>query len=353
MNNPGSGLESSFGGSSNINFSTVEGTAQDRWAVILAGGDGSRLLPLTRKIAGDERPKQFCRIIGGSSLLDETRRRVALALSPRKTMFVLTQKHECFYDDALAGVPRRNLIIQPRNTGTAPAILYSLMRLATENPNASVAFFPSDHYFSDDRAFMNEVEFAFDVASRQPDLVILLGIEPESPDEDYGWIEPDSPVSTSKTPNFWRVRRFWEKPSPALARELMRRGCLWNSFVMVGTVSAFLKMIRCAAPEFYTRFAAVKSKLGTPEEEGSIRTLYAELPDSNFSQEVLTLSAKNLAVMPFSGSKWSDLGSPHRVFSTLSDLGAASLMKREPARHLMKLPERFYEQSKTTGSQIV
>lgn len=332
--------ESLFPVLSEVNFSTRPNRAE-RWAMILAGGDGTRLLSLTRKIAGDDRPKQFCPIIGARTLLDETRRRSALVLSPFKTMFVLTRKHERYYNEALAGVPRGNLIVQPRNAGTAPAILYSLLRLEKINPQASVVFFPSDHYFSDDRAFMSEVEFALDAADRDRNLVILLGIEPETADEEYGWIEPEPQISNNKDFNLRRVRRFWEKPSPALARELMMRGCLWNSFVMVGAVSAFLRMIRRAAGELYEKFAAVKSKLFTPVEENAILSLYAALPDSNFSREVLTARATDLTVIPVSGSKWSDLGSPHRVFSTLSDLGSTSLMRREPGRELMKLPEVY------------
>lgn len=109
---------------------------QDRWAVILAGGDGSRLLPLTRKITGDERPKQFCSFLGTGTLLDETRRRVELGFPPINTMFSLTEKHEFYYDNLLRDVPPRNLVIQPQNIGTAPAILYSLLRLEKINPAA-------------------------------------------------------------------------------------------------------------------------------------------------------------------------------------------------------------------------
>lgn len=290
---------------------------QDRWAVILAGGDGSRLLPLTRKINGDERPKQFCSFLGTGTLLDETRRRVELGFPPVKTVFVLTKKHEPYFSDALADVSPQNLVIQPKNIGTAPAILYSLMRLEQINPAASAAFFPSDHYFSDNSIFISYVEIAFDAVRLRPDSVILLGIEPESPDEEYGWIEPEK----GTTQNLWNVRRFWEKPAPALARELLGRGCLWNSFVMMGRVSAFLKMIQSAAPELYGKFAAVKSKLNTSEEETAVRTLYENLPESNFSKEVLTARAKDLAVIPVTGSKWSDLGSPRRVLSTFSEIG--------------------------------
>jgi mannose-1-phosphate guanylyltransferase len=352
MNNLNNGQKSSFAVSPKMSFSTCI-SGEDRWAIILAGGDGSRLLSLTRKIAGDDRPKQFCPIINGKTLLDETRRCVALALSPEKTMFVLTQKHEPYYKDALDGVPPANLIVQPKNAGTTSAILYSLLCLEQINPQASAAFFPSDHYFSDDRVFMSEVEFAFAAASQQPDSIILLGIEPESPDEEYGWIEPEPETSINKTFNYRRVRRFWEKPSPVLARELMERGCLWNSFVMVGAVSAYLKMIRLATSKLYTKFAAIKSNLSTPAEKYAVQALYADLPDSNFSREVLQTRATDLTVVPVGGSKWSDLGSPHRVFSTLSDLGSTSLIKREPTANLMKLPEGFYERARISGSEAV
>jgi mannose-1-phosphate guanylyltransferase len=311
------------------------------------------LLPLTRKIAGDDRPKQFCPIINGSTLLDETRRRVALGLSPRKTMFVLTQKHESHYNDALADVPRTNLIEQPRNAGTAPAILYSLLRLERTDPTAAVAFFPSDHYFSDNNAFMSEVAFAFDAVTRDRDSIVLLGIEPEGPDEEYGWIEPNLEDSIDKGTNLWRVQRFWEKPSQALARELMARGCLWNSFVMVGRVAAFLRMIRNAANELYTKFVAVRSELSTPNEKYAMDAIYLNLRDSNFSREVLQARPKDLAVIPVRGSKWSDLGSPRRVFSTLSHLDSASLIKTGPGAHLAKSREGHYERARVRSSEVV
>src|SRR5689334_13998469 len=117
-----------------------------RWGVILAGGDGKRLLPLTTRIAGDNRPKQFCAIMDGETLLAHTRSRVKRMVRPRHTLLVVTETHERFYSDQLNDVPSSSLLVQPCNRGTTPAILYSLFRLRESDPSAVVGFFPSDHY---------------------------------------------------------------------------------------------------------------------------------------------------------------------------------------------------------------
>lgn len=293
----------------------------DRLAVILAGGDGSRLKSLTRMIAGDDRPKQFCPILNNRSLLDETRSRAALRIDPSNTFFSLTQKHEVFYERPLWNVSEQNLIVQPENKGTAPAILYSLMRLARSSPNATVAFFPSDHYFSDDEAFMQHVDSAYKAAELNSDSVVLLGIEPLKPETAYGWIEPTKSLFGDLARSISRVNRFWEKPTAGVANKLMSGGCLWNSFVMVGKVGAFIDMFREHLPEMFRMFSASAQVFGKPQEAAVIRSIYSWIDETNFSSEVLERSAEKLLVMRVGQVGWSDWGEPHRVLGTLTNLG--------------------------------
>ena len=286
-----------------------------RWAVILAGGDGVRLRSLTRELTGDDRPKQFCPVLGRDTLLDQTRRRVARAVSPFRTLLVVTRHHERFYAPVAAALPPHCVVAQPENRGTAPAILYALLRVAALAPAATVAIFPSDHYISDDGVFMAHVEDGFDAVTARPDLVVLLGITPDRPEVEYGWIEPDVPVAGlgELSGALSSVNRFWEKPSAALAETLRARGSLWNSFVMVGRVGTFLGLIGDAVPGLATPFAAVREDIGTPREADAVRALYAGLPATDFSRQVLAARPAQLAVLPVAGVGWNDLGDPRRV----------------------------------------
>lgn len=283
----------------------------------MAGGEGKRLSSLTQRIAGDGRPKQFCAVIGDSSLIEQTRRRVYLSVADERILVVVTRAHERYYGPLLGDMRRQNLVIQPDNRGTTAAILHSLLRLSKWEPDAYAGIFPSNQFVSDEHHFMRRVDRAFEVVRSRPKLTVLLGIAPDSAETAYGWVKPGQPIASAHASVF-DVRHFWEKPSAETAKRLLDDAWLWNSFIMVARLSTLLGMVMLAMPDLYRSFTRVSSSLLTSAEERSVERLYASIDATDFSHDVLSRRPTNLAVLPVHGCEWSDLGEPERVIEVLS-----------------------------------
>lgn len=306
--------------------------ADRRWAVILAGGDGRRLLPLTRTLAGDDRPKQFCNLFGEGTLWEQTAERAAAVALPEHTFSVVTQSHARFYSRR----PPTALLIQPCNKGTAPAIAYSLMCLHRLDPSGVAAFFPSDHHFAESCAFTNYVKQALACAESFPDRVFLLGMAATRPETGYGWIEPGALLAGGKYGPAFGVRRFWEKPPLSAAVQLLRRGWLWNSFVMAGKVSAFLNLMQQAIPRLYDSFQAMDPAVFIPalltkDRERALSDLYDKLPCSSFSSDVLVACPEKIGVLCSSSVEWTDVGDVRRALSVMNRKEGPSSLPVMPA----------------------
>jgi mannose-1-phosphate guanylyltransferase len=244
----------------------------------------------------------------------------------------MNRVHERFYRDQVADVHLSRLLLQPQNRGTAAAILYSLMRVRELDSKGLVAFFPSDHHFVNEEAFVDQIGLAFSLAESHPDMVILLGIVPETPEVSYGWIEPGPRLESPYADSISHVNRFWEKPSKTIASGLMRSGCLWNSFVMVGRVGSFLELTRQTIPRLHNAFESIRQSFLTAKEADILSALYAAIPSSSFSDDVLSMRPNSLAVMRGSGLGWSDLGEPCRVLSVLARKGPKTEHDRNSTR---------------------
>jgi mannose-1-phosphate guanylyltransferase len=143
--------------------------------------------------------------------------------------------------------------------------------------------------------------------------------EPESPEVEYGWIEPTDRLPGSR--RVFGVRRFWEKPNQLLAQVLTLRGCLWNSFVMVSSVKALLETIASALPDLHSSFSSIQPIFTSSAEPNAVERLYAQLEEVNFSHQVMALQPQRLAVLRVSGVRWNDLGEPKRVLASLNMAG--------------------------------
>jgi len=271
---------------------------QQAWAVILAGGDGTRLRPITRVITGEDRPKQFCRLYGGKTLLAGTRARLADAISPDRTVYAVVKAHERYYAPELADVHPSRIVVQPVNRGTTAAIVASLRRIRAIAGNPVVGFFPTDHHYARESKFLEGVLRTLAIAGVRHETIVLLGAGAEYPETEYGWIEPGETLSRRSDPLFG-VRRFWEKPTPQAAAALLVSGCLWNTFVMIGRASAFEQALAAAVPNALDGTTAVDP--------------HAAVTSADFSRDVLANSTAHLAVYQLADVGWSDLGTPARL----------------------------------------
>lgn len=292
----------------------------NRWGLVLAGGDGSRLKSLTKGIAGYELPKQFCPILSSKPLLRETLDRVSQVVAPGRTVVSVNRDHRRFYTPMFQGAPQL-LVEEPCNRGTAPAILHALMRLDELAPYAIVGLFPSDHYFGDEARLAEYADSAF-AAATDSDVVVLLGAEAAGPEQAYGWIEPETSL-TSADQRLFSVRRFVEKPDAQLANELWRAGALWNTFVLVARGSTLLQLFIVTMPRLYKSFSDVRHALGTVFEADVLARLYDQLPILGFTELALQRCAANLKVMPMHGVEWCDLGEPARVMQVVRQIGVS------------------------------
>jgi mannose-1-phosphate guanylyltransferase len=304
------------------------------WAAILAGGEGARLQAFTRVLTGDDRPKQFCRLLGSESLINETRARLCLNVEPEHTVCVVTKKHEPFYAQELRGLSRSHLIEQPSNRGTAPAIAATLIRLRHLSEDCVVGFFPADHYYRDICAFRRTIAAAYAAAHSDRSRVFLVGAEATEPEVEYGWIQPgrtiEMPrVSATQRMTVREVEAFHEKPSVDAATDLLARRCLWNTFVLVGSTRAFESLIASSAPEMWDAFGAVRPAQSIDEETSLLDAVYPALTPVDFSQTVLEAHPERLGVISLPASGWTDLGQPSRVLDVLAARGP-----RPPRRRL-------------------
>src|SRR5262245_43800902 len=158
----------------------VSRSAGRLWSIVLAGGEGKRLRPLIERIHPDGRPKQFAVLLGSRSLLRHTLDRVELAIPRERSVVVATRSHEPFLATEFARAPAPEVLVQPVDRGTAAGILLPVQWIASQNPAATVAIFPSDHFVADDAAFMRHVLRLAGLAERDLERIFLVGARPDS-----------------------------------------------------------------------------------------------------------------------------------------------------------------------------
>lgn len=298
------------------------------WGVVLAGGDGRRLAGLPTRLGFPGCPKQFCPIPAARSMFEETVGRVEHLVPPERILAVVLRRHLRWAWSQLRALRSENILIQPENRETAPGMLLPAMAVAARDRHATIAFFPSDHFIREEDRLLEHVRVAQAFVESDPTRLILLGIRPDAPTADYGWMEPGDHVAREGGLSLFRVRRFWEKPDRERAKTFFRAGYLWNSFILIGKARQVLRLFWQHLPEVYRPFVAHRHRLGALFPQRGLDPLYEMLPVRNVSQDLLTKAASRLTVLPVRGVTWSDWGTEERILETLRRLGETEETRR-------------------------
>jgi len=315
-----------------------------RCGVILAAGEGQRLQPFVRQWRGDDLPKQYVDFTGADSLLVQAWRRAERLIPAERLLTVVNRSHLAHREACrqLAVRAMWNVVVQPENKETGAGLLLPLLHLSRRHPDAVVAVFPSDHFIREEALFMGHVDLACRVAEREPTGLILLGMEPRTPEPDYGYLVPGRRSEDGAGTCVRRILRFVEKPARASAEQLVRQGALWNTFVMVARLTLLLELIRWMAPGLYAAFEPVREAVGTAGERDTTERAYRGLEPVNFSSHILQREEAHrvarLLVLPVRGVTWSDWGSAPRLLADLRRMDRWRRRPRERANGHAPLP---------------
>jgi mannose-1-phosphate guanylyltransferase len=288
--------------------------ALDVWAMVLAGGDGSRLRELTMTDAGEAVPKQYCTINRERCLLQDSLRR-AIAVAPvERICAVVASQHQRWWQKALAHLPAGNIFVQPRNRGTAFGILLGLINLEKRaGEHTGVLLLPADHFVSIDSVMAQSLMRITEYAIAEPEGVFLLGAEPEGAEEGLGYIVPWHSAASLPV----GVYSFVEKPDQRQAVRLMNEGALWNTFIISGSVRSLLKLFEPVFSEEIGEFrAALANSSPAAKPSARLSALYQKLSYVDFSKSILEHKAGSIQVLRLPACGWSDLGTPQRLEQT-------------------------------------
>lgn len=265
----------------------------DRAVLILAGGAGTRLWPLST----DARPKQFLPIFDGKSLLQRTVERLA-AVAGIEAIHISTNGKYATLAHAQTGIPYDRIILEPSRRNTAPAIATCCAQIASTNPRVTIGIFPSDHYVADPAAFGTVVDRAFDAASGGGTLA-TIGLTPSFPATGYGYLELGEPVAQGVI----RLRRFVEKPTMERAEEFVASGrYAWNGGMFVWRADYFASVLQDVAPDIASR-----TDEWLRADTGERRTIYDSMPSISIDYAVME-KAPDIVTVP-GDFGWSDVGS--------------------------------------------
>jgi mannose-1-phosphate guanylyltransferase len=290
------------------------------YAVIMAGGGGTRLWPLSRKA----RPKQMLRLLEERSLFQTSVQRLNGVFPPERIFVVTVDTQAAELKQQCPEIPAENFLLEPMPRGTASVIGLAAAALQHRDQHAVMAVLTSDHYIGNEPGFRQLLMAAHDVA--QDGYLVTLGISPTFPATGYGYIQRGQLVGSYCGLEVYRAMRFKEKPKEDQARQMLANGDhAWNSGMFVWRVDRILAEFEKHMPDLASALKTIAGAWGTSDEQSVVQNLWPHLKNETIDYGVMEI-ADNVAVIPATGLQWSDVGSWDSLFEVISGDGDGNIV---------------------------
>jgi mannose-1-phosphate guanylyltransferase len=272
------------------------------YAVIMAGGSGTRLWPLSRQ----QRPKQALKLIGQRTMFQHAVDRIAPLFPFERILVVTRAEHAALLMEQVPELPAENFILEPEGRGTAPAIGLAAIHLQQRDPNASMVVLTADHYITEAEEFRRTLTAALQVA--QVGSLVTLGIKPTSPSTGFGYIHHGAALSTIDGFPTFRVERFIEKPDQDTATAMLESGeYSWNSGMFIWRVDRILAEFEHQMHDFFSQLSEVAAALQSSAYETTLNRVWPRVTKQTIDYGIME-HAQDVAVIPVSIG-WTDIGS--------------------------------------------
>ncbi|MEI6291033.1 MAG: sugar phosphate nucleotidyltransferase [Chloroflexota bacterium] len=280
------------------------------YAVIMAGGGGTRLWPVSRK----NKPKQLLPLLGEETLLQSTVSRLRNLFPPERILIVTVEDQMAEIRDQVPTIPAENYLIEPGPRGTASVVGLAAAILHQRDPQAIMAILPSDHHIRNIDLFDYLMRTAFEVAKL--DYLVTLGITPTFPSTAYGYIQQALLIQEKFNYPVYTVKRFTEKPDEKTAQQLIRTGDhSWNSGMFIWKTDRILAEFRHQMPALNDVLDQI-CKASAEDRDAVISAKWGDLKVETIDYGIME-NAEKVAVLPASGLGWSDVGSWDSLFEVL------------------------------------
>jgi len=275
---------------------------QDYYALILAGGSGSRFWPLSRH----RRPKQLLRFFDEETLIEKTLKRLEGLLPPENILILTNSEQVDEVRKVVTTIPKENILAEPAKRDTAPAVALGIGWVARKNPNAAMAILPSDHLIQDEDAYRKTLGDALAMAAGSPSL-FTIGIKPTWPCPSYGYVERGdawTPDNIETDLDVFEVKRFREKPAPELAEQYLEAGNFtWNAGMFIWSIPAVTAELERHCPELASFIGDIQKQ---PDMHAVIEEQFPTLPKTSIDYALMEKAAQVCNIE--ANFDWDDVG---------------------------------------------